>query len=297
MKKIILDTDMGNDCDDAGALALLHNLEKLGECEIVAVTSSTSRRDGAGCIDAINKYYNRDIPVGMYLGDNFLEDGYGEYSRCVARNYKNDFLDKDAKDATILLVEQLVKAKENSITLVVIGPLNNIWNLLNYSEDVNGFDLLKSKVKEVIIMGGYFKEFSEEVYFAGEIMEAEWNILQDINSAREFVDKCPVEIIFCPFDLGMIKTGSKLFKKGYNSPIRLSYEVHSAGLRESWDPITCYFAVRGECNLWSLSNFGSVLVNEEGVTIFKENKNGKHRVLLFKESENVVQEEIDKWIY
>ena len=63
--KIILDTDMGPDCDDAGALALLHKLEKLGEAEILAVMHCTSSIWGPGCIDAINTYYKRpDIPIG-----------------------------------------------------------------------------------------------------------------------------------------------------------------------------------------------------------------------------------------
>jgi hypothetical protein len=32
--KIIFDTDMHTDCDDAGALAILHTLADKGECEI-----------------------------------------------------------------------------------------------------------------------------------------------------------------------------------------------------------------------------------------------------------------------
>jgi hypothetical protein len=36
-EKIILDTDFGNDCDDTGALAILHQMEYNGEAEILAV--------------------------------------------------------------------------------------------------------------------------------------------------------------------------------------------------------------------------------------------------------------------
>lgn len=36
--KIIFDTDIGGDCDDAGALALLHRLCDMGEAELLAVT-------------------------------------------------------------------------------------------------------------------------------------------------------------------------------------------------------------------------------------------------------------------
>jgi len=63
--RLILDTDIGCDCDDAGAMAVMNALADFGECEILAVTHCTSREDGAGCIDAINTYYGRgNIPVG-----------------------------------------------------------------------------------------------------------------------------------------------------------------------------------------------------------------------------------------
>ena len=41
--KVIFDTDMANDCDDAGALAVLHALADLGEAEILAIV--TNRKD------------------------------------------------------------------------------------------------------------------------------------------------------------------------------------------------------------------------------------------------------------
>ena len=36
--RIIYDTDLGGDCDDAGTLAMLHRLCDLGEAELLAVT-------------------------------------------------------------------------------------------------------------------------------------------------------------------------------------------------------------------------------------------------------------------
>ena len=37
--KIIFDTDIGGDCDDAGTLAMLHRLCDKGEAELLAVTA------------------------------------------------------------------------------------------------------------------------------------------------------------------------------------------------------------------------------------------------------------------
>lgn len=303
MIDIILDTDIGCDCDDAGALALLHQLENNDECKIKAVTSCSSRIDGVACIDAINKYYGKNIPVGMYKSSRFLEEeNFGLYSREVAKSYENDYIDKEADDAVKVIRETLSSAQGKSIKLVFIGPLNNLANLLLSGKDpiINktGVELVKEKVKEVVIMGGYFPLKDQKIYLGDTLVEAEWNILQDIKSAQIAVKNCPVDIVFCPFELGFIKTGSRLFTEGYNSPIRLSYEIHSNGLRESWDPITCYFAVRGLDNLWDMSKRGDVTVLDNGITQFNENPQGKHRYLMNKNNnQELVRQTIDNLIY
>src|SRR5512132_2023593 len=62
---IILDTDMHTDCDDVGALAVLHALADEGKVRIVAVMHTAPAPFGPRCVDAINTYYGRgNIPVG-----------------------------------------------------------------------------------------------------------------------------------------------------------------------------------------------------------------------------------------
>src|SRR5258708_35515307 len=63
---VIFDTDMGNDVDDALALAMLHALESRGECRIIAVTITKDNPWAAVYVDLVNSFYGRaDIPVGM----------------------------------------------------------------------------------------------------------------------------------------------------------------------------------------------------------------------------------------
>ena len=64
--KIIFDTDMTGDCDDCGALAMLHALADKGEVEILGCIASYGGTPWVpGCIDAINTYYGRgDLPIG-----------------------------------------------------------------------------------------------------------------------------------------------------------------------------------------------------------------------------------------
>src|SRR6187455_1068247 len=68
-EKIILDTDFGNDCDDAGALAMLHQMAYTGEAEILATMYPMNDTLGAAAIDAVNTYYGKpNIPIGTYKG-------------------------------------------------------------------------------------------------------------------------------------------------------------------------------------------------------------------------------------
>jgi hypothetical protein len=70
-EKIIFDTDMGSDCDDVGALALLHYYADQGKAEILGCIYSSGKVPfGAGIVEAINIWYGRpDIPVGAYYGN------------------------------------------------------------------------------------------------------------------------------------------------------------------------------------------------------------------------------------
>jgi purine nucleosidase len=63
--RLIFDTDMGNDIDDAVALAMIHAAESRGEAKLLAVTVTKDNRWAAPFIDAMNTFYGRpDIPIG-----------------------------------------------------------------------------------------------------------------------------------------------------------------------------------------------------------------------------------------
>ena len=73
--RIIFDTDMATDCDDAGALAVLHVLANQGECEILATVSSSLNPTACAAVDVINRYYHRpDLPMGTVKGQGVGEE-------------------------------------------------------------------------------------------------------------------------------------------------------------------------------------------------------------------------------
>jgi len=95
---VIFDTDIGSDCDDAGALAILHALADAGELRILGVVfSSGKNRYGVGACDAINTYYGRgDLPLGQYQGTD-VGDPRNSYTKQIATDTKrfgHDIVDK-----------------------------------------------------------------------------------------------------------------------------------------------------------------------------------------------------------
>ena len=93
-KNIILDTDIGPDCDDAAALAMLNLYADQGLCRILGITHCTSNPYGAGTIDAINRYYGREgVEIGTYYGEGFLSDEKCmTYNRYIAAHYPNRYV-------------------------------------------------------------------------------------------------------------------------------------------------------------------------------------------------------------
>ena len=93
-EKLIIDTDLGFDCDDAGALAIANKLKNEGKIDILAVTHSVNKKIGGEAINLINDSYgNADIPVGIAERyalnvDEFYEE-LQEWNYFVTFTYSN----------------------------------------------------------------------------------------------------------------------------------------------------------------------------------------------------------------
>ena len=71
VKKIVLDTDIGIDCDDAVALALLLEKHVKKECELILVTTCSTRDGATETVKAICNYYNAHVDIGAMEPRNF----------------------------------------------------------------------------------------------------------------------------------------------------------------------------------------------------------------------------------
>ncbi len=306
MKKIILDTDIGGDCDDAGALALLHRLCELGECELLATTHCFSSPYVAGCLDAINSYYGRSVPVG--INHQAWQNTEGKYDKALYSSFSHSYPDsKKVPDSVDLIRKILAESEDQSVTLVVIGDMRSIARLLNSSADsfcpMNGKELINKKIDRTVIMGGRFFESWPMIIRAdnkpeGKVVDWEWNIHTAIKEAQDVCNNWPGTLIFSSYEIGnYINTMVDFPKKVSSShPVGMAYEVFNHGKgRCSWDHTVVLEAVRPN-QYWSYHEFGKIRVDDEGVTHWYRKENGKHSFLLPKTDYEEIRSVIDELV-
>ena len=291
--RLVIDTDIGNDCDDAGAIALMHNLRKEYDFDVLAIGSSTPYIEGAHTIELINSYYNYEVPIGQ---NNAINNDRKELYTVKLSNSCN--VDKNKQfESYVKTFRKAFVTTDEKIELIILGPFNMINEFLNSESDeispLTGVELINLKASHIYIMGGTFA--NPPKYFANSYITSEWNIKCDIKSVQNFINKIKVEMTFIPFETGLFLTGKNLIKD-LNNPVYKCYEIYSNGIRESWDLVTMYYAISKDESLFIKSNKGFVIVDDNGVTTFKECENGRHTYLLNKNEEST-KEVIDKYLY
>ncbi len=307
--KIIFDTDIGGDCDDAGALALLHRLCDKGEAELLAVTHCYSSPYVAGCIDSINKFYGREVPIGI----NYDVEVNGEdvYAQLLCDSFENSYPPENfgtasfAPDTLTVLREALAKAEDKSVTFVVTGSFDSMKKLiLSGADDISpltGKELVEQKIARTVVMGGRFSESWPMVIFQDGNTECppvtwEWNIKANgLGASAVVCDEWRGELVFSSYEIGSyIKT-----MVGYAAKAKADDPVAAAYLRFckdkgrcSWDHTAILEAVRpGE--YWNYHKFGKVTVDSDYVTHWNENADYRHSYLLPKTDYAVIRKIID----
>ena len=172
--KILLDTDIGSDIDDALCLAYLLQQPR---CEILGITTCSSEPEKrAEIVDSMCRYMGREIPIFPGLGNPIigkqLQVAVHQYEVVAQLPHKTEF----PKNQAIDFMKEVIEAHPHEITLLPIGPLTNIGALFA------AYPHLIPLVKEVSFMGGSF--FPEAIAFIAD----EWNIKNDPIAAKIVFD-------------------------------------------------------------------------------------------------------------
>lgn len=305
MIRIIIDTDLRSDCDDAGAFAVAHALADEGHCQLLGAIASTSGPDVVAAIDAINHYFGRpEIPIGLSpIPDTTGDD---DYAPELAIHFPHAQQNATAPDSTLLYRRLLAGAPDGSVRLVVIGAQGPIQLLLDSKADaegdgsigVSGDELVRRKVGETVIMAGNFTDPDAE----------EWNVKLNVAAARAVAERWPVPIVYVGFEAGDSVIAGASLSDPETSPVARAYQLypnteHGPGLiggRSSWDLIAVYYAVLGatlgDRRIWNLSAPGRASFTPDARTRFTPDPSGQHRYLIRHMPDPEVAAMLEKWM-
>ncbi len=286
--RLIFDTDLGDDIDDAMALATIHALQSRGECELLAVTIAKDNELSGPAADAINTFYGRpDIPIGVVKNGKRPQESRFTPSLVNTKNgeqqrYPHTLQSgKDAPEATELLREILAKQPDHSVVFAQVGYSTNLARLLDSKPDkhspLSGRDLVAQKVKLLSMMAGNFGAAQNK---------PEFNIVQDLESAKKVINDWPTPVVISGFEIGLNipypwQSVENDFGYVADHPIREAYLAWDKKPHErpTWDLTSVLYAIRPDHGYFGLSDPGTATVDERKLTQFEFDPDGKHRYL------------------
>lgn len=279
--KVIFDTDMGPDYDDVGAIALLHAFADQGKIEILATIASTKYEGVAGVLNVLNTYFQRpELPIAVPKAKAIEQKDWQHWTDTLLANYPHRIKrNNETPDAVALYRKVLASQPDASVTIVTVGFLTNISNLLQSAPDeyssLSGLELVNRKVVKLVSMAGKFPEGSE------------FNINQDPSSSQYAIAHWVKPIIYSGFEIGeQIHTGIPLIsnKKIKHSPVKDVFSISIPMAKEdqqgrmSWDQTAVFVSALGHQKYFELEE-GKMVVADDGSNTWDRSGKGQFRLV------------------
>ena len=287
---VIMETDLGNDVDDALALDLLYKYLDAGKIRLLAVNLNKNGDAPAEYADILNTWYGYpDIPIGIIRdGADCETDAAVNYAKAVV-----DLKDADGNplfarshpgyadypEAVTLYRKLLAAEPDASVVIASVGFSTNLIRLLETPADdispLNGKELVAKKVKLLVTMAGCMDNPKTH----------EYNVVKDIPAAKVIFEQWPTPVVTSPFEVGVqirypatsiendfAWAGPHPVVEAYKAYLPMPYD------RPTWDPTAVLYAVEGG-DWFTVSPAGRIEVTEEGSTLFTEDPAGDRRYL------------------
>ena len=166
MYKVILDTDIGDDIDDAFALGLLLKNKQVDLLAITTVFKNTLAR--AKQAKALANLTDKDIPV--FVGEVYPLNGIitgfemdkGDLATLIPCQYDSSMDNLKVNDNAVDAIIRLAKENSGELIIIAIGAMTNVAKALLKDPSI------AKDIKAIYQMGGWFTNFVPE-----------WNIICD----------------------------------------------------------------------------------------------------------------------
>lgn len=307
-RTVLLDTDIGPDCDDVGALVTLIYYAKQYGFPIGGICNCTSNKAGNGVIDAVCRRCGMETPpLGQWSGQGFMDSiEHCKYNTAVAEAhseaYRNGTL--SVEDEVTFYRKRLAEAKDGDVMIISIGMFNNLAALLESPADeispLSGMELVKAKVYTLVSMAAILPQGRE------------CNVVSDYPSAEKVFASWPTPIYLSDFHIGVnVKTGYGHITDPeaiMADPLPMSYHLYTkawnwegavVGQNASYDLTAVQFAALGICELYDLDTPGDLEFYAEipdlpDATRFIENPMGNKIFMTKKVADEVIAESLQK---
>lgn len=300
-QKIIFETDIGNDVDDALALDMLYKYMDAGKIDLLGIMINKEGRYPPEYVDIMNTWYGYPkIPIRIIYNGADCENDAVNYAKCVSlmkkgneeplfRRSLKDY--SESPEAHIFYRKILAQQPDNSVTIVSTGFSTNLARLLDTPADdfspLTGKELVAKKVKLLCTMAGCFND--PELH--------EYNIVKDIPAAKKVFAEWPTQVVTSPFEVGIAinypaTSIENDFKWAPEHPVVEAYKCYMKMPydRPTWDLTAVLYSVKGP-SYFNTSPAGKIDVTDQGSTTFTIDENGNHYYLMVDsvQAENIKQ--------
>jgi hypothetical protein len=167
--KILLDTDIGTDIDDAWALGYALNSPTLDLLGVTTSDGDTAARARLAC-KLLYRLGRTDVPVAVGRATPAVPADRIDFQFAWAEDFRGY---APVTTPAVEFLANAIRKNPHQITLVAVGPLFNIGDLIRLHPDVVPL------VKRVVLMSG---SIGANAYGPGPV--AEWNVKLAIQDAQ-----------------------------------------------------------------------------------------------------------------
>ncbi|MHB8579264.1 MAG: nucleoside hydrolase [Ignavibacteriaceae bacterium] len=201
--KILLDTDIGTDIDDAICLAyLLAN----PECDLLGITTVTGESEKRAMMASVQcKIAGKDIPIFPGADSPLIIPQLQTKAQQAKALAKWDHNNKFPKGEAIEFLRQTIRKYPGEIILLTIAPLTNIGLLFAVDPEI------PSLLKGLVSMCGYFE------HKLPNQSPIEWNAMGDYHASKiVYNSKIRMHRSIGLDVTGQVTMASKKFKEKFN---------------------------------------------------------------------------------